>query len=136
MRLAIPEFQGRVSPAFDSCLRLLIVDKEVGGSARVTALDWSSLPRGARASRLKLLDVEALICGGISSWLAERVESNGIRVISWISGEIQQVLEAFFTGRLVDSTLSMPGWCGRKTKSHRPTGAENISARKGKEGDG
>jgi hypothetical protein len=64
------------------------------------------------------------------------VENEGIRVISWVSGEIQQVLEAYFSDWLVDSQLSMPGWCDRKPKAHRSTGAENVSARTGKEGDG
>ena len=136
MRLAIPEFHGRVSPAFDSCHRLLIVDKVVGTAEQVTALNWSSLHRGTRASRLKHLDVEVLICGGISNWLAGRVEDEGIRVIAWVSGEIPQVIEAYFLSRLVNSELSMPGWCDRETKAHHPAGTEKFSARKGKKGDG
>ena len=100
MRLAIPEFEGRVSPAFDSCRKLLIIEKEDGDPARVTALNWSSLSRGARASRLKHLDVETLICGGISNWLAAQVEHEGIKVIPWVSGETGKVLEAYYSGLL------------------------------------
>ena len=116
MRVAIPEYQGRVAPAFDSCRKLLIVDRGTGETQQIVALDWSSLPRGTRASRLKLLDVRVLICGGISNWLAEMVENEGIRVIPWVSGEIQEVIEAYFTGRGVDGKMAMPGWSERKTK--------------------
>jgi hypothetical protein len=37
-------------------------------------------------------------------------------VIPWISGEIQQVIEAYFTGRGVNGKMAMPGWSERKTK--------------------
>ena len=120
MRLAVPEHQGRVSPVFDCCRRLLVID-EVGGDVTTSiTVDWSDVPRPARPSRLQGLGVGVLLCGGISCGLAEEIEGRGIEVLSWVSGGVDDVLEAFFGGRLPNPELSMPGRCGRHPGARRP----------------
>jgi predicted Fe-Mo cluster-binding NifX family protein len=36
-------------------------------------------------------------------------KSAGIRVIPWISGRLEEVLEAFLSGKLMDTKFLMPG---------------------------
>jgi len=116
MRLAIPEFNGRVSPVFDFCRRLIVVEVSAKGPSERFQVDWSVPDVQNRADRLKELKVDALLCGGISGELAEDVAGKGIRVFPWISGEIQEVLNAFLSNRLPDPSLSMPG-CPRRQGS-------------------
>ena len=109
MRLAIPEFNGRVSPVFDFCRRLIIVEVSTDGPSERFKVDWSVPEVQNRADRLEALKIDALLCGGISSDLAEDVARKGIRVFPWISGEVQEVLNAFLANRLPDPHLTMPG---------------------------
>jgi len=123
MRLAIPEFNGRVSPVFDFCRRLLVVEVSGDGSSELFKVDWSTPDVQNRADRLKELKIDALLCGGISSELVGAVARKGIQVFPWISGEIQEVLNAFLSNRLPDPRLTMPG-CprGRESQGGWPRG--------------
>jgi predicted Fe-Mo cluster-binding NifX family protein len=109
MKLAIPEFNGRVSPTFDFCRHLLLVEISSGEPSMMTALDLSGLESVRRSRFLKKLEVDILLCGGISRKLAEDIEENDIRVISWLSGEIQEVLHAYLKNKLPDPQLTLPG---------------------------
>jgi predicted Fe-Mo cluster-binding NifX family protein len=109
MKLAIPEFNGRVSPVFDCSRRLLVIDTAVQGQGRITIQDWTGVDGVKRTERLLELGVNTLLCGGISSDLAGQIKASGIKVISWISGEVSEVLAAYQNGALPDPELTMPG---------------------------
>lgn len=112
MKIAIPVHQGRVAPVFDCCRRILIMLQRAGTDEPLAQEDWSMLPTSARASRLKELVVELVICGGISCWMEDRVRQQGIQLLPWVSGEVWEVLQAFKAGRLSDPCFAMPGRLG------------------------
>jgi predicted Fe-Mo cluster-binding NifX family protein len=114
MKLAIPEFNGRVSPVFDFCRQLLVIEVRKDASPEAYNVDWSDLNIRNRAHRLKALKIDTLLCGGISRELAGEVKRNGIRVIPWISGDIKEVLNAFLSRELPSPRLTMPGCPGRR----------------------
>src|SRR3972149_8639367 len=118
MRLAIPVWNKRVSPVFDSAGQLLLVDVENGGerSRRWEAIAESVSSR--RARRMVELGVNVLICGGISRSLAVLLGASGITVIPWRAGPVEEVLEAYRTGRLNEACWRMPG-CGGRQRKHR-----------------
>ena len=127
MKLAIPEFNGRVSPVFDCCRRLLVIDTSLKDPDRIAYQDWSELECVKRPGRLREMEVRTLLCGGISTELARDIEAGGVEVIPWISGEVGEVLDAFLEGRLPDPLLTMPGCrrgrfmgkgCGREDQTH------------------
>ena len=73
MKIAIPVWQGRISPVFDSSRRILLLDVEAGRVlARSEAQIGGELPQ-ERARRLSELGAEVLVCGAISRPLAELV---------------------------------------------------------------
>jgi predicted Fe-Mo cluster-binding NifX family protein len=117
MRIALPEFNGRISPVFDFCRRLLVVDIDPMGRSEKFTVDWSETPLAERARELLDLKVEALLCGGISCDLSADVARRGIRVFPWISGEIPEVISAFLADRLPDPGFTMPG-CPRGPGPH------------------
>ena len=98
MRIAVPVWEGRISPLFDVAKQLLIVDIEEGKelSRCVMRLEEEWLPN--RVSQLVESAVEVLICGGISRSLVDSLRSSGITVISQIKGKSEQVLAAFLKG--------------------------------------
>jgi len=78
----------------------------------VNTLDWSQLVCRKRLECLLELGVGTLLCGGISKGLAREIETRGIELIPWVSGEINEVLDAYLQDRLPDPELTMPGCCG------------------------
>ena len=106
-------WQQRVSPLFDVASELLLVDAEGAAETARTSvpLPDQELPR--RVRRLVDLDVDVLICGGISQPLAGMVHASGIRLVPFTAGPVEQVLRAFLQGQLPSQAFVMPGWCGR-----------------------
>ena len=135
MRIAIPEYSGRVSPVFDTCQRLLIFQMDDRGMPNpLQNEDLSCLPVAARVSRLRQLGVDVLLCGGVSDWLARQIEATGIRLVPWLAGNVEQVLYAYAAGRLPDKRLAMPGsWGGRRRfRRGRQAGGRDATGRRGR----
>ncbi len=119
MRVAVPDWKGRVSPVFDAARQLLIV--ELGGGremARTRASLAQTLPP-LRAEELAQQGVDVLLCGGISTALLRMLEAHGIRVIPGISGNVNQVLQGYLAGRLTDGRFALPGWRGPAGRRYR-----------------
>ena len=113
MTIAIPEFNGRVSPVFDTCQHLLVFDIRPDGKREETKVDWSKVVRPYRAFQLRNNKVDTLICGGISNWLAGQINAQEIQLVPWVSGGVYDVLNAFLAGRLFENGFFMPGCNGR-----------------------
>jgi predicted Fe-Mo cluster-binding NifX family protein len=123
MIVAIPEHQGRLAPVFDCCRKIVVVRHEPDGDQIVAEEDWSQLDRRFRASRLKELNIDALICGGISGWMEEQVRLFNINLYPWLSGEVDQILRALREGDLSDPCYAMPGaarCCGFREDPRAP----------------
>jgi len=115
MRIAIPEYGGRVSPVFDTCRTLLVFQtSNFDAPHPLETQDWSYVPLPARAKRLRQNGIDLLLCGGISGWLARQIEAEGIRLVPWLAGDVRQVLNAFVNGRLPDRCFAMPGSWGKR----------------------
>jgi len=112
MRIAVPIWENKVSPVFDTASRLLIIEAENRGeeSRFETYLDEQDLYR--RCFRIQNLEVDILICGAISRPYLRRLMAMGINIISGISGHPEDVLKAFLQGTLYQSRFSMPGCRG------------------------
>ena len=115
MKLAIPIYNDNISNVFDFAHKLLLVDIENGKEANRSevALENQLLPQ--RAGQLKNLGVDVLVCGAISRVLANMVTTSGIQVLPYVTGSINDVLQAYLTGQLVKPEFSMPGcWPGAR----------------------
>jgi predicted Fe-Mo cluster-binding NifX family protein len=108
-KVAIPVWEGRVSPVFDAASTLLVCQlRNKNEIARFeTCLDEKLLTR--RASRIEGLGIDTLICGAISRLFQNLLAASGIEVISWVSGTAEEVLKAYLEGTLAQSRFSMPG---------------------------
>jgi predicted Fe-Mo cluster-binding NifX family protein len=108
-KVAIPVWEGRVSPVFDAASTLLVCQlQDKSEIARFeTCLDEKFLTR--RASRIEGLGIDILICGAISRLFQNLLADSGIEVISWVSGTAEDVLKAYLDGTLWQPRFSMPG---------------------------
>ena len=109
MKLALPIRNGRVSPVFDVACRLIVVAFERDGQAERSEFSIKESGGDARAVLLQELGVSALICGAISNQTARNVERRGIKLIPWIVGEIDDVIDAYCAGSLGNDGFIMPG---------------------------
>ncbi|MEJ2587164.1 MAG: NifB/NifX family molybdenum-iron cluster-binding protein [Deltaproteobacteria bacterium] len=111
MKVALTVWENRVSPVFDCAQRLLIVDirKQTETDRHFEPFHWQS--PYSRASRLSALGVEVLICGAVSEQFAHIIDTRGVRIIPFVAGKVDEVLDAYLEDRLDDDEFLMPG-CG------------------------
>ena len=109
MRIAIPQWQGRVSPVFDMAGSVLLIDVEDGLEQRREERKLTRTDPMARAAEFLKLGAGILICGGISAPLEAALASSGVEVIGFVCGPVEEVLAACLNGKLADRVFSMPG---------------------------
>jgi len=109
MRIAVPIWNDKVSPVFDTASRLLIVEAEnLNEISRFkTYLYEQDISR--KCLRIQDLKVNVLICGAISRTFSMLLLSSDIKIISGISGPAEDVLSAYLNGALSNSKYLMPG---------------------------
>lgn len=133
MRVAIPIWNGRVSPVFDVAGRCALFRVDDGGFRPDGEEDLQATGPHDRLRILVDRRVEVLICGAISRPLQERLERLGLIVIGGIAGPADEILEAYAAGGHVPGRYRVPG--GRCRRRHRggacgsppPTEMENTS---------
>jgi predicted Fe-Mo cluster-binding NifX family protein len=114
MKIILPVYRNRVSPVFDWCSNLLLVDIQSGrevGRREVAAADTDP---GKQVRRLVELGADLIVCGGISEILLGLIEASKIRAISGISGDIEDVLAAIRAKKLSHPRFTMPGCTGHR----------------------
>ena len=115
MKVAITSWGNRISPVFDSSHMLLvaeIIDSTI--TDRCIEPFNSSMPLNL-VNRLKELDVIALICGAITTKPAKVIEASGIKLIPFIGGNIDKVLQTYARDQTLSPKYLMPG-CGKKRR--------------------
>ncbi len=113
MKTAFAHWDNRIAPVFDTARQLRVVEIEDG---RIVSEKKETLSEEApvqRALRLVELGVDTLVCGAVSRPLQEIIASYGIRVISFVAGDLQDVTAALLAGTLEQDAFAMPGCCGR-----------------------
>ena len=134
MKVAIPHWQGRVSPVFDVASHVLLVDVDAGMERRRQDVYLDADGPRARASLLADLGADVLVCGAISRQQETALSAGGVRVIPQVCGDVEEVLLAFSNGRLSHDAFLMPGRCGRRRRSRvRRRRSESQGARQGVE---
>ncbi len=114
MKIAIPQWQGRVSPVFDVAGTLLVVDFEEGREVRREEAQLAQTDALGRAAEFARLGADVLICGAISAPLEASLSAAGVRVIGFICGAVEDILAGFVSGELASPAFLMPGCRGRR----------------------
>jgi predicted Fe-Mo cluster-binding NifX family protein len=116
VKIAIPECANYVSTVFDFAEKLSLAEIEGQTEKIRLEIPLPNEPIPQKAGRLKELDVDVLICGAISKPLAFLIIGAGIKIIPFVSGQIDEVLNAYISGQLTDSRFLMPG-CRRGARN-------------------
>ncbi len=102
----------RIAPVFDTAREILVAEAADG---RILSRNRETLPETppvAKAIRLAELGIGGLVCGAISRPLHALVISYGIRVVPFVSGDLDEMALAWAAGKLRPETFAMPGCRG------------------------
>ena len=121
MRVAMPHHDGEVAPCFEYSARFTIFS--ISRNKVVSKADFV-LQSQNELDRVRLLrdqGVTVLICGGIQDAFEGLLSASGIRVLSWVSGTINEVLSLFLEDRLIPGS-ARPGSARWASATARNTG--------------
>lgn len=109
MKIAVPIWNDKVSPVFDTALRLLIINTKNLSEIERFEVYLGEQDISKRCLLIHSLKVNVLICGAISRSFSMMLMSTGVKIISEISGLVEDVLQAYLHGSLSNSKYLMPG---------------------------
>ncbi len=118
MKVALACWNQRIAPVFDVAGEIRVIEVETG---RIVGDIRQVLPQETawqKAKRLKALKVDTLICGAISRPMQEYIAREGIKVCSFVAGNLDRVVESWLQGGLDDNPFVMPG-CGGNCRRRR-----------------
>ena len=119
MKVAIPSFGLRVSPRLDCAPNLLLFTVENGKVVDCGEFSLTHLDPWQRLERLRELNIQALICGGIDGPSAQLLEAQQIRVIARVAGEAEEALKCFLRGELKSGSFLCPGCGGKRVRMRK-----------------
>lgn len=108
-RTAIPVFMGRVSPVLDTCTQLGLL--EPGRKRKITCQTIPVKGKSIfeRADEIKKLGVLVVICGAVSDALYNLLKESNIDLVCGITGDIEDVIDAYRNRTLTQARFRMPG---------------------------
>ena len=122
MRIAITIWNNRISPVFDVAQNLLMINLDDGVESTRRNVSLAGLSPPLVIETLKKNNVEVVLCGAISESFLRLLTTSGIRVEPWISGNIEEVIQAVLQNRLSEPYYRMPGYCRSQGKGMRHRG--------------
>jgi predicted Fe-Mo cluster-binding NifX family protein len=131
MRVAIPVWNGRVSPVFDEASTIVLLDIEDGREMARTELKLAAHPLALKVKHLAEQHIDVLVCGAISQLLAEMCAAAGTSVVSWVAGPLEDVVRAFLTGALPSPSYTMPGCCGQRLRAQHRSRCRGSAGERG-----
>ncbi len=112
MRVAFAYWDKRIAPVFDAARMLQIVEvleNKILVETKEAFLD--DVPP-QKAQFLAAQHIDLLVCGAISKPLYGMIRAIGIEIIPFVTGDLNDVMQAWLDGNLERSEFTMPGCCG------------------------
>ncbi|UCG87125.1 MAG: NifB/NifX family molybdenum-iron cluster-binding protein [Gemmatimonadota bacterium] len=90
-----------VAPCFEYCATMALFT--ISGNVVTDQVDFRLHSRDPfdRVRLLRDQKVDTIICGGVQSHYEDALRASGIRVISWVSGSVDDLLGLYLRGQLV-----------------------------------
>lgn len=107
-KVAIPLFGTRISPHFTYAEMALLIDIENNEVIQSREIALGPTDELQRIQYFKSLEIDTLICGGISNIAECMLAEQAVHVISWVSGEARDALEQFLLKQLVPGACLCP----------------------------
>ncbi len=124
--IAMPVYQDRISPLMDVSDRFVIFEVDGGSVKQKLVIKLRAASETERLAKLRELGITTIISGAVSEYMARVILEKGIRLISWVNGPVDEIVELYLHDML-------PPCCGcakgpgrrRKGRSGKFTGIIN-----------
>jgi predicted Fe-Mo cluster-binding NifX family protein len=114
-KIAIAQNEGCVSPVLDFAQKVLIVEIDGTAVKKQEAISCEESSGGMLPAFLSKKCIDTVICGAISRPLLELIQLQGIEVIPYVTGKVSDVIDGFFSKKLLTAQFRMPGcWPGAR----------------------
>jgi predicted Fe-Mo cluster-binding NifX family protein len=104
MKVAIPYWQGQISPVFDTAREILFIHVENGHVVRRRKTLIVEKNPLTKVNYIVQLGTEVLICGAISWSLQRALFSTGVHVIANIHGQVEDTIKALLSNQLIEKS--------------------------------
>jgi predicted Fe-Mo cluster-binding NifX family protein len=101
MKVAMPHYKDEIAPCFEATANITIFTIRQNRVIDRTCFNLQSREALDRVRLLRDQEVTTLICGGLQSAFEDLLRASGIRVFSWVSGGMDDLLNLFLEGQLV-----------------------------------
>lgn len=125
MKVALLTAQNRVSPVFETTQTCLLIEATPDRCEINKKHHFKTNNELEMTNELLNKNVEILICGAISHHLEKTLINQGCEVFGFISGEIDDVIDAFNLNKLNTEKFTMPGCEIRKQKRGKKDFSQN-----------
>ncbi len=120
MKVAFSTWKNRISPVFDVSREIYLVQ---AGPGQETIKEHKVLPDGMdRCLWIVEQGANFLVCGAISSHLQTRLEARNIQVVTFVAGDISEIIDTWLERDFRLEEYNMPGCCFRMNS----TGRKNV----------
>lgn len=100
MKIAIPKFDSKVAPCFETASYFFVAEIENGQEVWSQIVSCAGCEGYGRVRLLRDNKIDLIICNGIKNFYQDLLESSGIAVIPETTSDIKIVFEKFLTGEL------------------------------------
>jgi predicted Fe-Mo cluster-binding NifX family protein len=114
VRVAMPRFGELIAPCFEYSATITIFTIRRERVADQVDFCLQSTDIVDRVRLLRDQRVNTLICGGLEERLEDMLQTNGVRVISWVTGRVDELLDCYMRGELVAGA----GRMGNRREEH------------------
>jgi predicted Fe-Mo cluster-binding NifX family protein len=109
MKVGLTIWENRISPVADSAGEVLVLDIRGQSILDRRRERFRNDSLFYRAKKLVDLGINTFICGAISDFYGGLVEGYGIRLVPFVHGQLDEVLEAFMNKTLPNPKFVMRG---------------------------
>ncbi len=107
--VAVPVHQERISPLMDVAQKFAIFELEDGEIRQKMIVDIHVEMEPCRIEKLREIGVTLIICGAASGFVSKLIAERGIRLISWASGPVDEVIERYLNNDIISCCAGAPG---------------------------
>ncbi len=100
MKIAIPVFHTKISPRFDQTRGFVLMEVERNNIVERENLHTGGWTLSAIIRQLMDRHVDTVICGGIDRLSMQHLSTRGIRVFSWVTGEVEDAVSCLLNDKM------------------------------------
>ncbi|RPI72724.1 MAG: hypothetical protein EHM47_07615 [Ignavibacteriales bacterium] len=100
--IALSVFGNRISSRLDVCEKIMLVEVDNHSILNKETILLNNNDTVKKLDSLIQLKPDVLICGGLTNLCKKMLSNNKIKVIPWIQGNTEEILNLFLIGSLTE----------------------------------